>query len=81
MDSANHLAVQLRRKLQHRVLGPEEPGINRIRNLFLTDILIKLERGSLDLAKAKQFIQEEVEKIKVHKTHRKSMYTVDVDPM
>lgn len=79
--SAEHLAQQLRRRLQHRVLGPEEPGINRIRNLFLTDILIKLERGSLDLAKAKHFIQEEVEKIKTHKTHRKSMYTIDVDPV
>lgn len=81
LDSASYLAMQLRSKLQHRVLGPEEPGINRIRNLFLTDILIKLERGSLDLVKAKQFILEEVNKIKTHKTHRKSMYTVDVDPV
>ncbi len=81
MDSATYLAQQLRRKLQHRILGPEEPGINRIRNLFLTDILIKLERGSLDLAKAKAFILEEVNKIKTHKIHRKSMYTIDVDPV
>lgn len=81
MDSASHLAQQLRSKLQHRVLGPEEPGINRIRNLFLTDVLIKLERGALDLAKAKAFILEEINKIKTHKTHRKSMYTIDVDPV
>ncbi len=41
-----------------RVLGPEAPGINKIRNLYLVEILIKLEKGSVPLQKVKKLIQD-----------------------
>lgn len=80
-QAATHLSMMLKTRLtETRVLGPEEPGINRVRNLFLTDILIKIERGTLPLEKVKTFIREKIEEIKTHKIHKKCLYTIDVDP-
>ena len=76
-----HLANLLRRQLGEKVLGPEEPGINRIRNLFITDIVIKLDRGAIDIAKVKEFIQLTINEIRTHTTHKKCLYIVDVDPL
>jgi primosomal protein N' (replication factor Y) len=59
--AAQQLAQSLRRKLgDFRVLGPEPPGIDKVRNWFLSDILIKLERGKVPLPQAKQRIAESI---------------------
>ena len=40
------LGAQLKEKYGHgRILGPERPLIERIRNQFVMEILIKLEKG------------------------------------
>jgi len=45
-DAAAFLAHDLRRLFSKKVFGPEYPVVSRIRNLYLKNILIKLERGS-----------------------------------
>ncbi|MFP4555310.1 MAG: primosomal protein N' [Bacteroidales bacterium] len=77
---AEQLSRNLRIKLKNRVLGPEEPIVNRIQNYYIMDILIKLERN-INLPKAKQYIQQEINSLKEHKPFRGLLTLPDVDPV
>ena len=45
MDKASlWLANALKMKLMEQVLGPETPPVGRVRNLFITHILIKIPK-------------------------------------
>jgi primosomal protein N' (replication factor Y) len=63
-----------------RVLGPQEPVINRIRNEYLMELLIKLERGAIDLKKVKNILQNAAQEILVEKDLKSSKIIFDVDP-
>jgi primosomal protein N' (replication factor Y) len=78
--SANQLATNLRSRFKERVLGPEEPLISKIQNLYIEDILIKLERN-LPLPKAKTAIQQEISRIQSYKPFGGVIISIDVDPM
>lgn len=62
-----------------RVLGPEPPLVERVRNQFLFDILIKLEREKINFKAAKSFIQEKVIDILTDKTIKGVHVVIDVD--
>ena len=75
---ANTLIEQLGK---NRVLGPEAPVIDKIRNNFLVDIFIKLEREKINIPAVKAVIRKEIDKVlKSDKNFRSSILTVDVDP-
>lgn len=80
-EAANALANGLREKLGSRVLGPEPPLVNRIRNQFLKDILIKLEKENVNLRLIKDQIREEIQKILTTKQFKQVSIVIDVDPM
>ncbi len=62
-----------------RVLGPEAPLVDRVRNQYLFDILIKLEREKINFKAAKSFIQEKVLDILTDKTLKSIQIVIDVD--
>ncbi len=66
---------------QERVLGPEMPIIDKIRNQFLRVINIKLEREKIDLKKAKDLIESIVREVLEGKSYKQLVIAVDVDPM
>lgn len=70
----------LKSKLKNRVLGPEEPLINRIQDFFIMELIIKLER-SISLPKAKQVILEEINRVKEYKPFASVITSIDVDPL
>ncbi|MDY0198049.1 MAG: hypothetical protein RBR68_09570, partial [Tenuifilaceae bacterium] len=70
----------LRTVFGSRVLGPEEPIVSRVQNLYIKDILIKLERNA-NLAKAKDLISDQVRLIMEYKPFRGLIVLPDVDPM
>ncbi|MEZ0542628.1 replication restart helicase PriA [Fibrella arboris] len=70
------LAAQLG---DERVLGPEEPLVERIRNQFLFDILIKLEREKINFKAVKAFIQRCITDILTDKGLRAVSIVIDVD--
>ncbi len=80
-EAAQALANGLREKLGSRVLGPEPPLVNRIRNQFLKDILIKLEKENVNLRVIKDQIREEIQKILTTKQFKQVSIVIDVDPM
>ncbi|WP_439559564.1 replication restart helicase PriA, partial [Dyadobacter sp.] len=81
---ANKAAQVLAKKLIEnlglsRVLGPQPPLVERVRNQFLFDILIKLEREKINFKAAKSFIQEKVIDILTDKTLKSIQVVIDVD--
>jgi primosomal protein N' (replication factor Y) len=64
---------------QSRVLGPQPPLVERVRNQFLFDILIKLEREKINFKAAKTFIQEKVIDVLTDKTLKSIQIVIDVD--
>lgn len=77
--AAQALADKLAEKLdKNRVKGPETPLVDRIRNQFLFDILLKLERN-LNFKAIKSFIQEQVDWVVTEKNFKGVSVVVDVD--
>jgi primosomal protein N' (replication factor Y) len=64
-----------------RILGPEAPVIDRIRNYFLMDIFIKLERDKINLKAVKDIIIRVNQEFLLSKEYKSSWIVVDVDPV
>ncbi len=61
-----------------RVLGPEKPLIERIRNQYAMEILIKLEKG-VALAAFKKLLREELDTLSTKPAFKGVQIVVDVD--
>lgn len=70
------LCTRLSKKM---VLGPQEPMVNRIRNKFIYEIFIKMDRGK-GVAETKKFLQLVIERIYSKPNNRTTYITIDVDP-
>lgn len=76
------LAGRLLEKLgMNRVLGPESPVVNRIRNQYLKDIIIKLEKDNINLKAVKEMIRIEMQEVCTQKEFRQVTIVADVDPL
>lgn len=78
--AAVELTSRLQHVLAHRVLGPATPGIARIRQEYIREILIKLERDKTDPAKAKGFLQEQIDWLETDSRFKGLRVILDVDP-
>ncbi|MES2827569.1 MAG: primosomal protein N' [Bacteroidota bacterium] len=72
---ANALRVQL----GHRILGPEQPMVSRIRNYYIKQIIIKSDKGT-SMVKVKSLLKEVVLQFQAEKDYRGANFQVDVDP-
>ncbi len=78
--SARELAIVLRKTFGQRILGPEYPVISKIRNEYIKNILLKLEK-EFSLSKAKSMLAEHIENFKSDKDNAGVRVMIDVDPM
>jgi primosomal protein N' (replication factor Y) len=79
-SAANEFAAELRKKLGKRVLGPEYPIVSRIKNLYLKNILIKIEKSGKS-HQIKEQIKETVDDFKARSKYKAAKVVVDVDPL
>jgi primosomal protein N' (replication factor Y) len=79
-EAAQILATNLRQFMGDRLLGPQEPLINRIRNEYIMEIWIKIERANQDREKIKRHILHHGEMLKNHKLFRNLKVSYNVDP-
>lgn len=68
----------LKTKLNNQVLGPEVPSVGRIRNLFITNVSVKISKEQ-SLAKTKVFIQNVLRSFNSIKEFSSVKVLVDVD--
>jgi primosomal protein N' (replication factor Y) len=79
-EAAMHLANRLKQKFGQRILGPEAPGIARIRNFYHQNILFKIE-SKASIKKAKDLLKEELQLFAVHDLYKSVRVVVEVDPV
>jgi primosomal protein N' (replication factor Y) len=80
LHEASYLfADMLRAQLGTRILGPHQPVISKIRNLWLKSILVKIEREA-SASTVKEIIRSAWMKFQTDKNHRSIAIEIDVDP-
>ncbi len=78
-DAAHAFAAALQKIYEQFIVGPAEPVVNRVRNLFLMELLFKLPRDTQTITRCKADILKEI--VQLHSDARfKSVVIVpDVD--
>jgi primosomal protein N' (replication factor Y) len=80
-DAAHVFANALQHVYGKYIVGPAEPVINRVRNMFLMELLIKLPRDAQFIAQCKKDIFKETVKLHSEKRFRQVVVIPDVDAM
>lgn len=79
-EIAEVLGYRLRSIFGERILGPEEPAINRIQNRYLLNFVLKMERNK-PTAKVKELLWNSIYEVQGQPQYKGMMVSVDVDPM
>ena len=77
--AAQTLATNLRAQLGARVLGPEQPLVGRIRNYYLKQIILKIEKGAA-IQKVKAVLLSTIKDFNAEKDFKSVITQIDVDP-
>lgn len=79
-EASRWLAIQLRKQLGDKVLGPQVPSVARVKNRFIQQIVVKIPRGSNQITATKELIQKAREAALAHQAWRAVRVDVVVDP-
>ena len=79
-EAAEVLAKSLGNDFENLV-GPAAPVINRIRNMYLMEILIKLQKDAVRLQSQKKVVRNHIDLLKAEKRFRSVVVIADVDPL
>lgn len=79
--TAAWFAGGMRPALGDRILGPALPGIPRIRNKYLMELMIKYPNNRKAGEMVKQIIRDQIERQGREAVHKKVEIFIDVDPM
>jgi primosomal protein N' (replication factor Y) len=77
-QAARWFSQALEQKLKEHVLGPEPPPVGRIRNLFITNVLVKIPKEH-SLGKTKNYINRVWRSFNAIKEFSSVRVTIDVD--
>lgn len=77
--AAQSLANHLRAQLGARVLGPEQPLVARIRNYYIKQIILKIERTAA-IQKVKGVLLSTIKDFNAQKEFKSVITQIDVDP-
>ena len=77
--AAQTLAANLKGQLGKRVLGPEQPLIARVRNYYIKQIILKIERTAA-MQKVKTVLLATIKDFNAQKEFRSVITQIDVDP-
>ncbi|WP_186756355.1 replication restart helicase PriA [Echinicola salinicaeni] len=79
--AANHLSNLLKEvKVKKIILGPEKALIGKIKNQYLFDLLIKLDKSGQSPAVFKHELNLVIEELKSKKEFKSVRFVIDVDP-
>ena len=70
----------LRQWFGERVLGPDKPGISKVKTLHIRKIVLKLENG-IDLKRVREYLQRAQKQILQDKQYAALQVFFDVDPL
>jgi primosomal protein N' (replication factor Y) len=79
-DASGQFGVLLRQKLGNRVFGPHIPLVFRIKNLYLNQFLIRIEKDGSP-AKVKALIRDAIREFYTDRNFARIQLQLDVDPV
>ena len=79
VEAADTLANSLEKDFS-QLVGPAAPVVNRIRNMYLMEILIKLSKDAVRLQIQKKVLNNYIDLLKAEKKFRSVIVVADVDP-
>ncbi|MEO7215362.1 primosomal protein N' [Mucilaginibacter sp.] len=79
-NQAEYLTNELRKHFGDRVIGPEAPLVNRIRNYYIKTIMLKFERDGVSVVKAKALMRDVITQFQTTKLSKGCIVQPDVDP-
>lgn len=77
--AAEKLAKTLRPIFRKNILGPEYPVVSRIKNMYIKQMMIKIDRN-LNSSKVKDIIRTKIEDFKHNNEYKSVHVQIDVDP-
>ena len=80
-DAAHAFAQALEAQYGQYLTGPAEPVVNRVRNLFLMELLVKLPRDSQLIARCKADLMKEIVNLHAVGRFKKVIVLPDVDAL
>ena len=80
-EAANHLVNGLKADFGSYINGPAEPVVNRVRNQYLREVLLKLPKNNQLIQKCKQQIIQQMVLIQSNKRYRSVSIVPDIDPV
>ncbi len=82
INLASHVITNKIKENFHKalVLGPHEPTIAKIRNLYLMEVILKIPRNNADLAKLKQMLISVSNSVRQENDYKQVFVIFDVDP-
>jgi primosomal protein N' (replication factor Y) len=61
------------------IIGPASPYVSKIRNYYIKELLIKIDRNNKQLKQHKKFTFEQISKLLSDKNFRSTIIYADVD--
>ncbi|MDB5193459.1 MAG: priA [Segetibacter sp.] len=80
-EAANIMAQFLQTNYGKYIIGPAEPVVNRVRNKYLMEILLKLPREAQIIKDCKRDLLQQIAMIQSNKSYRSVTILPDVDPV
>lgn len=80
-EAANIVAQGLQKHFEKYLSGPAEPVVNRIRNLYLWELLIKLPKDAALIHRCKTEILQQMQIVQTNKNYRGVTIHADIDPV
>ncbi len=77
---ADYFAIELRKVLGDKVLGPQIPLVGRIRTYYIQTIMIKVDRETQSIVKVKELLKVKFAAFYENKLNKGSFLNIDVDP-
>ena len=74
-------AAQLKPYLVNYMIGPAQPVVNKVRNLFLMELMLKLPKDSTTIQQAKQLMYTSTALLHADKRFRSVQVVPDIDPV
>ncbi|MEO1254466.1 MAG: helicase-related protein, partial [Bacteroidota bacterium] len=81
-QAAHFFAKEIRNQLgNQRIVGPVEPLIGRIRNMYLHEITLKIEKQGVNLLAVKEYLRSVDLLMKQMQTYKSVGVVFDIDPV
>ncbi len=79
--ASQYFAAQLKPYLENYMIGPAQPVVNRVRNLYLMELMLKLPKDSHIIQQAKGLMYTSTAMMHADKRFRSVQVVPDVDPV